>query len=470
MSGWLNKKNTLFIGAFLAIVVVAALITFLLNRTEGKVSLFEQLTEKEVGQVAGSLDQLKVDYQLDEQGNILIDKEKLQDVKVKLASSGFELNPQEGFELFDAVDYGLNEFSQNVLLQRALQGELAKTISLTDGVVSARVHVVLGERGVFRQKEAAKASVTLVLEPGKSMTKEQVNGIQRLVASAIDGLAEKDVVVSDSSSVVLSVTDDDSMHHSQVNKKQQIETYFLSKTSRLLSDIYGAGNFSITIDVDLDLSERQSEVEELLPSAGNKNIGFLVKDKSSGMQNPGDAIGSNAHDDGALDINIDRTFEFGKRRERVTQNAGQIKRITVSVVVPDNESDDQLRHIKSLVAAAIGTSEERKDRIEVFAMKPQQKDVTGKMLQEPLDIGSAPPVVQKIPSGSDSVSSLQSAKKEVSFGTSKNFVYLMIGGGILLTFMLMTMITLIRKSQNSSSLTQQEREKLLLDIRQWLAD
>ncbi|QEY18592.1 flagellar M-ring protein FliF [Cellvibrio sp. KY-GH-1] len=466
MSAWTSKKNTFFLVMFVAIIVVAGLATFILNDKESKAPLFEQLTDKEIGQVAASLDQLKVDYQLDEQGNILVDQEKLRDVKVKLASTGFELNPQEGFELFDTVDYGLNEFSQNVLLQRALQGELAKTISLTAGVVSARVHVVLGERGVFRQKEAAKASVTLVLEPNVTLTKQQVNGIQKLVASAVDGLAENDVVVSDSSSVVLSVVSDDSLSVSQVNKKQQLEAYFLSKTSRLLADIYGDGNFSATIDVDLDLAERQSEIEELLPSAGNKNIGFLVKDKSSGLQNQG--AGHAGQDNDGLDINIDRTFEFGKRRERVIQTAGQIKRITVSVVVPESESSDQLKHIKSLVAAAIGTSDERNDRIEVFAMKPLHEGDKSKTTQvNPI---AAELFVAPVTSAADPViASKPIVGKTNSRWLINGLVYLSIAAGLLLIF-LFVVILRHKNTRLSSSLTQQQREKLLLDIRQWLAD
>jgi flagellar M-ring protein FliF len=469
MSAWANKKNTFFFIIFVVIIVVAAFVTFILNGKQSKASLFEQLTDKEVGQVAASLDQLKVDYQLDEQGNILVDQEKLQDVKVKLASTGFELNPQEGFELFDTVDYGLNEFSQNVLLQRALQGELAKTISLTEGVVSARVHVVLGERGVFRQKEAAKASATLVLEPNVALTKQQVNGIQKLVASAVDGLSEKDVVVSDSSSVVLSaVNDEDSLSVSQVNKKQQLETYFLSKTSRLLADIYGDGNFSVTIDVDLDLAERQSETEELLPSSGNKNIGFLVKDKSSGLQNQDTGHGVGGHDNGALDINIDRTFEFGKRRERVVQSAGQIKRITVSVVVPDSESSDQLKHIKSLVAAAIGTSDERKDRVEVFAMKPLGEGVKNKATHA--DIVAADKVIAPATSTISSALVHKPIDSKQNQGLLANVsVYLAIAAGLLLIF-LFAVILRYKNAHRTSNLTQQQREKLLLDIRQWLAD
>lgn len=468
MSVWANKKNTFFLIIFVVIIVIAAFITFILNGKESKASLFEQLTDKEIGQVAASLDQLKVDYQLDEQGNILVDQERLQDVKVKLASTGFELNPQEGFELFDTVDYGLNEFSQNVLLQRALQGELAKTISLTEGVVSARVHVVLGERGVFRQKEAAKASVTLVLEPNVTLAKQQVNGIQKLVASAVDGLSEKDVVVSDSSSVVLSaVNDDDSLSVSPVNKKQQLETYFLSKTSRLLADIYGDGNFSVTIDVDLDLAERQSETEELLPSSGNKNIGFLVKDKSSGLQNQDAGHGNGGHDNGALDINIDRTFEFGKRRERVVQNAGQIKRITVSVVVPDSENSDQLKHIKSLVAAAIGTSDERKDRIEVFAMKPLKEGENNKATHA--DIMAADKVMAPSTSTTNSALVHKPTESKQTGWLANGLVYLAIAAGLLLIF-LFAVILRYKNAQRTSNLTQQQREKLLLDIRQWLAD
>lgn len=468
MSVWASKKNTFFFIVFVVIIVVAAFITFILNGKESKAPLFEQLTDKEIGQVAASLDQLKVDYQLDEQGKILVDQEKLQDVKVKLASTGFELNPQEGFELFDTVDYGLNEFSQNVLLQRALQGELAKTISLTDGVVSARVHVVLGERGVFRQKETAKASVTLVLEPNVTLTKQQVNGIQKLVASAVDGLSEKDVVVSDSSSVVLSVVNDDSLSISQVNKKQQLETYFLTKTSRLLADIYGDGNFSVTIDVDLDLAERQSETEELLPSSGNKNIGFLVKDKSSGLQNQDTGHGNGGHDNGALDINIDRTFEFGKRRERVVQTAGQIKRITVSVVIPDSENGDQLKHIKSLVAAAIGTSDERKDRIEVFAMKPLKEGKKNKATQA--DTISPNKVITPVSSANNAAVTPKSIDDKKNTGWLDNgLIYLAIAAGLLVIFLFVVMLG-YKNTQRASNLTQQQREKLLLDIRQWLAD
>lgn len=170
------------------------------------VPLLSNLTPQDASEIVKVLDDKKVAYRLADEGRtVLVASDKADSARIELVGSELPMRGQVGFELFNQSDMGLTEFAQKINYQRALQGELARTILLMDGIDAVRVHLGLPERGVFRDIQAQpKASVTLVLKPGTTLTESTVAGIQRLVAGAIPDMPVDNVAVLDGTGRVIS--------------------------------------------------------------------------------------------------------------------------------------------------------------------------------------------------------------------------------------------------------------------------
>ncbi|ARR56347.1 flagellar M-ring protein FliF [Rhizorhabdus wittichii DC-6] len=170
------------------------------------VPLLSNLAPQDAVEIVKVLDDRKVAYRLADEGRtILVASDKADSARIELVGSELPMRGQVGFELFNQSDMGLTEFAQKINYQRALQGELARTILLMDGIDAVRVHLGLPERGVFRDIQAQpKASVTLVLKPGTTLTESTVAGIQRLVAGAIPDMPVDNVAVLDGTGRIIS--------------------------------------------------------------------------------------------------------------------------------------------------------------------------------------------------------------------------------------------------------------------------
>lgn len=193
---------------FVVFIVIAGIIItgyLLLSRRDMSV-LFEQLRPAEAAAVVAELEADAVPYELRDGGTtILTPTEKRDAVRIKLESSELPIQGIEGFELFDTSDLGLTEFAQRIKYQRALQGELARTIMKMEGVVEARIHLSIPERSVFRsERSPAKAAVTVLTKPGEPRDPAMIAGIQQLVAASVADLSPYDVVVLDDHGAVIS--------------------------------------------------------------------------------------------------------------------------------------------------------------------------------------------------------------------------------------------------------------------------
>ncbi|MEQ1809121.1 MAG: flagellar basal-body MS-ring/collar protein FliF [Terricaulis sp.] len=161
--------------------------------------LYQDLREDDAAAITRALEVQHVRYRLGNGGaDILVPAGDINQIRLDIAASDVAINGLEGFELFDQSDMGLTDFAQRIKYQRALQGELARTIMRMDGIVDARVHISIPERTLFRaDRRNAEAAVTLVTRRAEDMTPGRVEGIQRLVAAAVTDLAPADVVVLD---------------------------------------------------------------------------------------------------------------------------------------------------------------------------------------------------------------------------------------------------------------------------------
>ena len=149
--------------------------------------LFSELNAQDASAMVTELDRMKIPYRLAEGGTaILVERDAVYKTRLKLMGKGLDLRGGVGFEIFNNADLGMTEFAQKVNFQRALQGELARTIMSLDEVKSARVHLVLPDSSLFKRQNARpKASISLIMKGNTQLSPEQISGMQRLVAASV---------------------------------------------------------------------------------------------------------------------------------------------------------------------------------------------------------------------------------------------------------------------------------------------
>lgn len=193
-----SRQIKLLAVVFAGLFLVLALGYYFFIRTEYAV-LYSGLRPADASAIVAELDAKGVTYELKDQGTtIMVPKAESDSVRLAIVRSDAPLKGSSGFELFNKSDMGLTDFAQKINYQRALQGELARTIMMMDGIENARVHLTIPERTLFRgNRSEPKAAVTLTLQRGKAVDEARVAGIQRLVAAAVPDLKLADVVVLD---------------------------------------------------------------------------------------------------------------------------------------------------------------------------------------------------------------------------------------------------------------------------------
>ena len=231
------------LGALL-ILGVAIAAGFYLLRPDYQV-LFAGLTPQDTASMTAELDKQKIPYALadgDDGAMIMVDRPDVYKTRIKLMGKDIPLHGAVGFELFNNSDFGMTEFAQKVNYQRALQGELIRTILSITTVRDARVLLVLPEQGLLKQNvNKPKASVTLTMKPEQKLRPEQVTGIQRLVSSAVPGIGVEDVTIVDQSGVALTRApgegDAADNNTARLELKRDTETYLAKKAETVLDQL-----------------------------------------------------------------------------------------------------------------------------------------------------------------------------------------------------------------------------------------
>ncbi|HLF22347.1 MAG TPA: flagellar basal-body MS-ring/collar protein FliF, partial [Burkholderiales bacterium] len=206
-----------------ALVVLTVVLVLWAARTDYQV-LFSDLDGRDAAAIVEELKRMKVPYQVADGGTkILVDERTVHETRLRLMAHGVPLSGGVGFEIFDNKDVGMTEYTQKINYQRALQGELARTVMAINQVKQARVHLVVAENTLFkRQKVKPKASVSLVLKAGAPLSNEQILGIQRLVAASVSGLEPGAVMVLDQAGVTLSAASEGDEDYAQASGKLRL--------------------------------------------------------------------------------------------------------------------------------------------------------------------------------------------------------------------------------------------------------
>lgn len=345
--------------------------------------LFTDLRPQDAAVMGAELDKLKVPYAVADNGaTLLVDRSQVHAVRMKLMGRDLPLHGGVGLELFNNTDFGMTEFAQKINYQRALQGELTRTILAFPEIRDARVHLALPEQGLFRQNAARpKAALTLTLRQGLALRREQVSGIQRLVAAAVPGLSAQEVTLVDQHGVALSrsAPDADGAGASAgLEWKRETEHYLSRKAGLVLEQAFGAGQAMASVDVTLNLEQVKVTTEDVIAAPdprGAGATGVLVRERESARDGgAGDARLPEQRGARGSSMQRDVEYQAGRRVEQVVSQPGAIRRLHVVAVVRQALDDAQRMQVQSLVGAAVGVSPERGDTVVVqtLALRPDE--------------------------------------------------------------------------------------------------
>ncbi len=342
--------------------------------------LFSELKPQDSAVMAAELDKLKIPYHVEDGGaTLLVDRAQVHATRMKLMGRELPLHGVVGLEVFNNTDFGMTEFAQKINYQRALQGELTRTVLSLSEIRDVRVHLALPEQGLFKQAASKpKAAITITLRDGQSLRPEQISGIQRLVASATPGMLPQDVTVVDRQGVALSRSGDEAPESpsggsaSRLELKKETEAQLARKAMAVLEKAFGAGEALASVDVTLNMDHVRTTTEDVLPAgnrAGEGSRGVLVRERETVRDAgaaPLDAARGAAVGGGSSQREAD--YQTGRRVEQVVSVAGAIRRVQVVAVVKRPLDAAQEEKVRQVVAAAVGAQSERGDTVVVQSL------------------------------------------------------------------------------------------------------
>jgi flagellar M-ring protein FliF len=435
-----NPKIALIVTAAAAISLIVALVLW--AQSPSYRVLYNNISDQDGGAIVAQLAQMNVPYRFDERGGaIMIPADQVYEARLKLAQLGLPKGGAVGFELLDQEKFGISQFSEQVNFQRALEGELSRTIETLGSVRSARVHLAIPKPSLFvREEKQPSASVTVHLDNGRTMDAGQVNAISYLISSAVPGLNADQVTIVDQTGRLLSQKGDQVQQTSRLKYTSEIETDFQRRIQSILAPIVGSQNVRAQVTAQIDFTTHEQTAEQFQPNSapdkmairsrqtsdseqGGKNMNGGVPGALSnqpptpatapltqpagtanqargtagnnnsnaapaGMNNDTTVIPFNSNKDATTNYELDRTLTHIKR------STGSIERLSVAVVVnhlPGKEgtqqplSKEQMDQITALVKEAVGYSEARGDTLNIVnsAFTTADNDQTLPLWQQP---------------------------------------------------------------------------------------
>lgn len=416
----------------------------------GYAPLASDLRPADASEIATALSEWGIPYRFEDgDKTVLVPRESVYSTRMKLASEGIPRGGSVGFEAFKDSDYGVTEFAQRINYQRALQGELERTIESMREVRSARVHLTIHHAGLFEQdQEGSKASVSLALREGQRLGTRQVAGIQRLVASAVEGLDPSNVTLLDEQGAALSGGADALAAGSLGDREDQasrLESSLQAQASALLARALHRKDFTVSVAVQLNY-DRVKRVGNRVLGQGKDGHGVLVREKTD--SNRGNAQANAA---GNLASSREAEYAHGTEQEEIVQAPGRVERISVGIVLPANVPEARFQELSDVVAAGIGLDTSRGDHVELTTATSLAPAVT-----------AAPRPVSE----TAEAPSTQAARQVEAVRTTAGSLAYWIGGGATgITILLLLMA--LRRPQ-PSRLTAAERQETLARIRQWI--
>ncbi|HEI6945445.1 TPA: flagellar M-ring protein FliF [Yersinia enterocolitica] len=414
-----NPKIPLLIAAAAAVAILVALMLW--AKSPDYRVLYSNLNDRDGGDIVTQLTQLNIPYRFaDNGGALLIPADKVHETRLRLAQQGLPKGGAVGFELLDQEKFGISQFSEQVNYQRALEGELARTIGTLGPVLNVRVHLAMPKPSLFvREQKSPTASVTLALQPGRALDDGQINAIVYMVSSSVAGLPPANVTVVDQTGRLLTQSDSAGrdLNAAQLKFTNEVENRFQRRIETILAPMVGSGNVHAQVTAQVDFASREQTDEEYKPNQAANQGAVRSQQVSTSEQLGGTNVGgvpgalsnqpsatpvapievpqaipaagagaaanaanrpataarqtatsSNSRHDQTTNFEVDRTIRHTQ------QQAGMVQRLSVAVVVnygsdkagkPIALSKDQLAQVESLTREAMGFSTVRGDTLNV---------------------------------------------------------------------------------------------------------
>ncbi len=392
------QRLTIIIFAFLGLTLIGGIVYFM-NHVEYE-ALYRDLNAEDAQAIAAKLKEQKKDY-LVQGTSILVaaPKGEIDKLRLEIAGSGLARSGRVGYEIFDKNQFGMTDFTEQVNLQRALEGELARTISSLSEISQARVHIVLPKDSIFEEKkEDAKASVVVNLRKGTELSKSSVAGIKGVVAGAVPGLHTRNVSIVDDEGRLLSQSvesGDAARAEMESGIREQLEKDMSGKVVSILEPLVGKGKVhaNASIDIDFNTTEQTEETfnpnppavlshqrsEERAGGVSSSVSGIPGTQSNLGIAAPQNPASSNPE---RIRQSETTNYEINKLVRHTFQPKGTVRRLSVAVILDhktvygktkdgkvtshlEPRSKEDIDAYRGLVLAAVGYDEARGDVVTI---------------------------------------------------------------------------------------------------------
>jgi flagellar M-ring protein FliF len=394
----LGSATRTLVAGVLSLATVIAVVALIFGTGSTYQYAFTNLGPEDATEVAAALKAANISFRSEAGGSaVSVSASQVHEARLMLAAQGLPRGAGVGFELFDRGDFGASEFTQRVNLRRATEGELARTISRLQAVRSARVHMTLPEKGLYRDDDRkASAAVVLNLQAGRTMQDRELAGVRHLVASAVPGLAPEGVTIVDQRGTVLS---GDLTASGKLAKEQRdIESGLEQRITDLLEAAVGRSAVVAKVTAALDTTEIETTQDTYDPDTAtvrseHKTTETVNSDGTTGQGVAGAAAnqpvaavpggGSGASRTQTARDDETKNYEIAKKVTRTISRAPRIVRLSAAVLIDGKDGkprpEVEVRRLADLAKNAIGFDAQRGDTFEISSTlfnRPDDTQVT----------------------------------------------------------------------------------------------
>ena len=414
----MTRRIGLVIMAGLLVATMIGIIVWS-GKTDYKV-LYTDLTKDDSAVIARMLEEGKINYQVKDDGKtIMVPEDQVEIWRLEIAKKGVNFTGTVGYEVFDKQAFGTTSFVQKINKQRALEGELVKTIMHIKGVTRARIHLSIPESSPFvSERKPPSASVVLDVERGVSMTGDEIKGIQSLVSSSVDGMRSHNVVVIDSRGKKLSENDGDSMSTETANRialETKLNSQYEKKVEEILSRVIGEGKVIAKVAIKMDFTEKfetqtsyDSENSAVLSEVRNEQKMVGVRPSPQGIPGARSNLPGEAPQPGVPETRNDVDKSLVTRNMAVPtvvtkskKPTAEISNISVAVMVDGKKvpvlgkdgaptvnedgvnitkyqawSQEELNNFSQIVGSSLGINQTRGDKLVIKNMEFAKEDLS----------------------------------------------------------------------------------------------
>jgi flagellar M-ring protein FliF len=406
----LSAQQKMGLGVGIAALIALIVGAWMWGQTPDYRILYSNLSDRDGGAIIESLQQLNIPYKFaDGGGALMIPADQVHEARLKLASQGLPKGGTVGFELMENQKFGITQFAEQINYQRALEGELARSVQSIGAVASARVHLAIPKPSVFiKEQQKPSASVVLTLHGGRLLDSAQVTAIVHLISSSVPDMSAKNVTIVDQDGSLLSSLQDSNglgLDANQLKYVQQIEQNYIKRIEDILTPLLGANNIHAQVTANIDFARTEQTAETYKPNQNPADSSIRSLQNSETLNGSGlSASGvpgalsnqppvpatapivappgatdtanapkiDNLHKENTINYEVDRTISH------TILPVGMIKRLSVAVVVNNRKitdakgkvsykalTDAEKAQIDNLVKDAVGFDKIRGDSLNI---------------------------------------------------------------------------------------------------------